>query len=373
MRETETFTCGFCHQEHPISERHFFDDTELCEACYRDETTTCDHCGNRIWVEEDCESDGYTTLCANCYNRYYTRCTECERILHYDDACYSNGDDDPYCCNCVEHVRSNRKHIHSYCYKPAPIFYGEGTRFFGVELELDDGGECDVNAAALIKIANESAEHIYCKHDGSLDEGFEIVTYPMSLSCHMHQMPWAHVMEEAVRMDYRSHQSGTCGLHIHVNRDTFGQTEAEQEAAVARVLFFVENHWNELLRFSRRTRSQMEQWAARYGRKDNPKDQLEHVKSSFTDRYRAVNLTNNATIEFRMFRGTLRYNTLIATLQFVNEICDLACYLSDDEMANLTWSDFCSRVGSMNYPELVQYLKERRLYVSDPVETEVEI
>ena len=42
-------------------------------------------------------------------------------------------------------------------------------------------------------------------------------------------------------------------------------------------------------------------------------------------------------------------------------------------MANLTWTDFCARIGNLDYPELVQYLKERRLYVSDPVETEVEI
>ena len=37
---------------------------------------------------------------------------------------------------------------------------------------------------------------------------------------------------------------------------------------------------------------------------------------------------------------------------------------SDQEVQDLTWSDF---VASCTQPELVQYLKERRLYVNEPV------
>ena len=51
-------------------------------------------------------------------------------------------------------------------------------------------------------------------------------------------------------------------------------------------------------------------------------------KGYHSGRYTCVNLENPATIEFRMFRGTLKYNTLIATLQLVNRICDVALYLS---------------------------------------------
>ena len=71
-----------------------------------------------------------------------------------------------------------------------------------------------------------------------------------------------------------------------------------------------------------------------------------------------------------MFRGTLKYNTFIATLQLVNQICSAALYLSDDEIRSMSWSAFS--VGC-NQPELVQYLKERRLYVNDAVKTEEEI
>lgn len=372
MQDHETFTCEWCHHEHPISDRILFDDTELCGACYEVETTVCDCCGDRIW-REDAEADENLTLCLTCYERYYTRCTDCERLLRFSEANYAPGDDDPYCDACIRHVQRARQEIQSYYYKPVPIFYGQGSRYLGIELELDEGGEDSDNATELMQLANKGCEHIYCKHDGSLMEGFEVVTHPMTLDYHRTHMPWQALMETAVRMGYRSHQTDTCGLHVHVNRDSFGPTEMEQEAAIGRVLFFVENHWNELLRFSRRTQRQMDQWAARYGRKDSPKEQMEHVKKQYSDRYRAVNLANETTIEFRMFRGTLRYNTLIAALQLVNEICEAATVLSDEEMAKLTWSDFMARIGNLEYPELVQYLKERRLYVSEPVTGEEEL
>ena len=42
-----------------------------------------------------------------------------------------------------------------------------------VELELDDGGEDEYCASKLLKIANAQKEHMYIKHDGSLDIGFD--------------------------------------------------------------------------------------------------------------------------------------------------------------------------------------------------------
>ncbi|MCD7854724.1 MAG: zinc-binding protein, partial [Clostridiales bacterium] len=61
-------------------------------------------------------------------------------------------------------------------------------------------------------------------------------------------------------------------------------------------------------------------------------------------------------------RGTLKYNTFIATLQFVNEICNVAVSLSDEEMEALTWEQFISRLTKEDHSELITYLKERNLY-----------
>ena len=63
-------------------------------------------------------------------------------------------------------------------------------------------------------------------------------------------------------------------------------------------------------------------------------------------------------------------NTLIATLQLVDRLCDVAISLSDKEVKAMSWTTFAA--GSEE-PELVQYLKARRLYVNDPVEAEEEV
>ena len=260
--------------------------------------------------------------------------------------------------------------IHDYYYKPEPIFYGEGNRYFGVELEIDDGGEDNTNAEKIERIANSENELIYIKHDGSLSEGMEIVTYPMSLDFHLHQMPWAGILAKAKSMGYLSHQAGTCGLHVHINRTAFGETEEDQEAVIARILYFFEKHWEELLKFSRRTQKQLERWADRYGLKEHPRQVLDIAKGS-QERYTCVNLTNYHAVEFRMFRGTLKLNTLTATLQLLDRICDVAIYLSDDKLKDLSWTTFVS--GCAHLPELVQYLKERRLYINEPVTAEAEV
>ncbi|WP_409967403.1 amidoligase family protein [Bengtsoniella intestinalis] len=282
-----------------------------------------------------------------------------------------DGDDVPYCYQCIEEHRSGRG-IQSYYYRPEPIFHGEGKRYFGVELEIDDGGESDSVADKLLSISNENGDYIYIKHDGSLDDGMEIVTHPMTLDFHKNTMPWEDVTQEALRQGYYSHQAETCGLHVHVNRNSLGDTTAAQEDNIARVLFFVETHWNELLRFSRRTQRQLNKWAARYGRKDSPKEVLDIAKHSGGSRYTCVNLTNHDTIEFRIFRGTLKVNTLLATLELVEAICGLAVSVDDATMQTMSWTSFVAALPEERYPELVQYLKERRLYVSEPVEVEDE-
>ena len=98
---------------------------------------------------------------------------------------------------------------------------------------------------------------------------------------------------------------------------------------------------------------------------------LDYAKKGYHGgRYTCVNLTNEDTIEFRIFRGTLKYNTLIATLQMVNRICDVAICMSDDELRAMSWSEFVSGVTE---PELIQYLKERRLYLNEPVAVSEEV
>ena len=353
--------CGCILQEHEQTE---IDEEWLCDDCAEHHTVECDHCGERIWAN-DAISDDHTTLCSCCYDDHYRRCESCGRILHDDDILWSG--DYPYCASCYDRIETE---IEEYGYKPEPIFYGDGNRFFGVELEIDGAGKDDDSAARIKRQTNIRCEHIYCKSDGSLDEGFEIVTHPMTLDYHMNCMYWEDVLLEAVRMGYRSHQTSTCGLHIHVNRDALGEDREEQEKVIERILYFVELHWNEIFIFSRRSQHNMSRWAARYGMEKTGKEILDKAKKGNTGRYAAVNLCPYMTIEFRLFRGTLKANTLFATLQFVNCIIDTALTMTEDEIAAQSWSDF---VATVTEPELIRYLKERRIYINEEVKAEEEM
>ena len=361
------FVCTSCGNEFYREQLSPFDGELLCPSCLSNQTVYCSCCDRRIWTDDNVGTDAQP-LCQDCFDDHFERCTTCNALIRRGDTYYRG--DTPYCAECYQSVGCGDE-IMSYYFKPTPIFYGEGKRFFGVELEIDGAGEDNDNAAEILHIANVERPLVYCKHDGSLDDGFEIVTHPMTLDFHLHNMPWEQIVEEAKKLGYTSHQAGTCGLHVHVNRNAFGETEVQQDAVIARILYFVEKNWEELLKFSRRTQSQLDQWAARYGYKDQPKELLDHAKkSAHAGRYTSVNLTNKNTIEFRIFRGTLKYNTLIATLQLLDRICDVALFMSDEQVKAMSWTTF---VSGCTQPELVQYLKERRLYVNEPVESEADI
>lgn len=366
----EMRACYVCGSLHPVAELTEFDDSYHCRSCLHTETVRCQRCGERIWTDANAGDDD-TPVCQHCYDRYYTTCEECGRVIHQDDAYYRDEDDYEarcYACHCRQ---ADQRVIHDYYYKPGPVFFGDdGSRWFGVELKIDDAGENNSNAAKILDAANSGVERIYCKHDGSLNDGFEIVTHPMTMDYHMNKMPWAKILNEAKQMGYRSHSSGTCGLHVHVNRTAFGNTEEEQDEVIARILYFFEKHWADLLTFSRRTHKQLTQWANRYGLKEHPQEILKHAKGD-QERYTCVNLTNYHTIEFRMFRGTLKLNSLLATLQLLDRICDVALYFTDEEIKDMSWTTFVA--GCSHLPELVQYLKERRLYVNEPVTAEAEV
>ena len=334
----------------------------ICADCVERYYCTCDHCGTLLLVE-DCYADDDHCLCENCYEQYYTRCDNCDRIIRNEDANAHDGAD--YCDDCYN---DRCCAIHPYSYKPNPIFYGAGNRYFGVELELDVGGQETDNAEEILYLGNHADDCIYIKSDGSLNDGMELVTHPMTLEFHENYC-WKKLLQKCIDLGYRSHQTSTCGLHIHVNRDSLGENRERQEETISRILYFVEQHWNEMLSFFRRSEVAMNRWAARYGYESTPKKILDKAKESY-GRYSAVNLCNHATIEFRLFRGTLKYNTLIATLQMVNRICEVAFSCSDEEMQHLSWSTF---VTAIKEPELIQYLKERRLYVNEEITPEEEL
>ena len=155
MKEA-TFICTCCHEEYPMSQYQEASGDPVCPSCLEEETVICSSCGARIWKDDNAGDDD-TPLCQRCYDRYYTICDHCGAVIPYEDVRYASSDEDeefPLCDDCFTHTAHNPYSIQDYYYKPSPIFYGEGPRFFGVELEIDEAGESDRNARELLEIAN---------------------------------------------------------------------------------------------------------------------------------------------------------------------------------------------------------------------------
>ena len=204
----KTQICQHCGKEISGDDIRYFDNQILCVSCLDSQTIFCSHCGERIWNDNNVGTLD-TPLCQCCYDNYYTTCDRCGRIIHQDCAHYYDNSDYPYCNDCWNDDENEDEDmvIHEYNYKPEPIFYGDDTRFFGVELEIDYGGRDSGNAEILLDTGNRYTENIYIKSDGSLDDGMEIVSHPMTLDYHKTEMPWLDICNRALSMGYKSHKA----------------------------------------------------------------------------------------------------------------------------------------------------------------------
>jgi hypothetical protein len=328
------YCCDSCHEYHP-----------------NENIVRCDWCGN--WICNDCSyTDCHdTTLCPCCYDNCYT-CDNCGCYIDSDNSYRNEYDGCDYCESCYNN--SDHGAINNYSYKPDPVFYGNSSnRFFGIELEVDKGYDCHDTAR---EITNDNCE-IYCKYDGSLHDGFEIVSHPCSLDYHLDSLDWQGIMDTCLENGFKSHDAKTCGLHVHISRTAFGDNNTEQELNIAKLIYLFEKFWPQIKTFSRRTEEQINDWARNYGL--TTIDEAIAESKSVKGRYYAVNLTNTHTIEIRIFRGTLKYVTFAATLQFINLLLDAITEGTIQDMQALTWQDIVN--GAKEYTELSEYLKARKL------------
>jgi hypothetical protein len=331
-------------------------DRYVCETC-AGEYYTCDHCGNLYSRYNLAVNTFRISLCEYCYNDYYFTCAGCDGVYHVDDGEYI--DYDYYCYQCADDYRDC---IQAYGYKPYPVFYG-GAAGYGLEVEIDDG---DDQRDAAREICGAGGDHIYLKEDRSLScMGIEIVTHPATLDYHVNNFPWVDICDAALSYEYRSHDTETCGLHIHASRSLFGDTEIEQDLTIAKIMLLIDRWYDTyIVRFARRDISKMRRWADKPGadicQEDDEYDAIKKSKdSSRGNRYKAVNLCNSYTVEFRFFRGTLKRDTIIASIQWVDTIIQYCLNTPLKKLFNATWDDI---FGNTRHRELTSYLKQRNLY-----------
>lgn len=350
----------------------------VCDSCLDEHYFHCDSCDEYYHNSLLELSDDNHSICVGCSSDW-VRCRECGEVLYRDDAEYDDENDNWYCTECSNRLQYR---IRNYSYKPSPNFLslpgdpadGGDKLYMGVELEIDGGNDPSECAYDILR---NNAEVIYIKHDGSLGgNGMELVTHPCTLSYHRNVFPWEEIMKTARSYGYRSHETDTCGLHVHVNRTALGLGTDQQEATIAKIALLMERFWDTLVKFSRRNYSQLH-WCKKLNIDVAPdetdQELINKIAKSRTvyhdDRYYALNLTNSNTIEFRVFRGTLKYETLMATLQFVRNIVTWAREHTVRETLKCTWNEFAL---SADYPELKAYMESRGIINTEGADIHVE-
>ena len=237
--------------------------------------------------------------------------------------------------------------LHAWNFKPKPVFNGEGKKFLGLEMEFHRCGESDERANHIIADLNKI---VYAKHDGSLHNGMEFVTHPCTPKFHMQNIDYGAFFS---RVQSLNGQSGAnSGLHIHVNRDFFKTNEA-----IAKVVRFAENNFKTLMQFSGRT-DEDSNWCAKYGYTVKELTRIYEVAQESGQKYRAVNLRPNHTIEFRMFRSTQDVGRIHAYIQFVDVITDLA---NMNSVKYIGWSNIARVAKNKKYTKLRALMKEMGL------------
>ena len=310
--DSHYFTCHDCsdirHNDDGYEARNHI----VCQPCYEQNYFRCHSCDN-VYVNSLGCTLGHYTYCEECFADVGTSCSSCGENISNDNV-YHDDDGDDYCHECYDE-RNNEAIIHSYAYKPSPVFYGktETGLYFGFELEVENHlSRCQNKDAA-----EQAPDFCYCKRDGSLHNGFEIVSHPVTFQ-------WLKENSKAISSylkylsenGFRSFKTSTCGMHVHVSKRPIGSL------VLYKILRLFYDAPDFILKVSQREEPQFRQWC---GLSDGEslvlkaKDKKQNVA-----RYAAINLSNSNTIEFRIFRGTLSFNSFMKNMDFVDAVIQYA-------------------------------------------------
>ena len=264
------------------------------------------------------------------------RCHDCEVIEHRENSsrCY---DDYLVCEDCISNYEFDEEQdtyvreedltsngvigeYHSSKHRLGHIASSYDDRkprvLLGLELEIEVDQDRSDKAQKLLDGLGEYQGETYalCEGDASLDNGFEMVTAYTGLDVHQSQLEFFknHSLRGA-----KSHDTSTCGLHVHICKSDMTTLHG------AKMILFINDQANEKLikAIARRDSS--------YGSIKNKKADKSWIKESLEcrgkksqlrrlnrDRYEALNFQNDRTVEFRLFKGSLKYETIMSCLEF---------------------------------------------------------
>lgn len=381
------------------------DEVIVCECCRDRHYAYCDYC-EEYYPEDDVHYlegvDRY--VCEHCEEEHFVQCSSCGNWVYQSEATYDD-DDNAYCEDCGEGGRRRRgdnftgRVIRRYHGHRGDVgvdeedcavgtydmpFLVATTRqldpTIGSELEADVGGKNDDNAEEVLDIINrnyaEGERHCIASEDASIRHGFELVSCPAQLYHHKNTLDWEGAMDKLKELGYQSHDCGTCGIHTHIDRDFFeGENRNEVDS---KFIVTLQNNFWWLRIFSRRDdcNGDWEYCAPNTNNylRTNDKFDKESVKNRrFIDANKtprwchrlSVNVTHTNTIEVRLYRGTLVYDTFIATLECSDLWARLVKGKSIEESTEINLKDFIDLANKMGYEKFLSYLDKRNIKVEN--------
>jgi hypothetical protein len=335
---------------------------------------------NASYVETGC--DGYYTHDENCmscngiyrYNDEWINEAYMERnnlvhdcdgnIRHIDDVYYwesdcdyhdependdDDDDDDDDDCD------MDAACINSYSYRPSMKFHklsneNENAPFFGIELEVERKNSNGLKHRYMAGLIDH--EHWYFKNDGSLTDGFEIVTHPMTFNyIQQSEKTFTDSLKLLVENGYNSYDANTCGMHIHISKNNFTTWHLYRF-----LKFFVENK-EFIVAISQRKMEKLKKWANIEDDNDSSLIYKAKKKDGNNERYVAINLKNTATIEIRIFRGTLNINSFMKNIEFSH-----ALFMYTKENKEISLDGFKMYIqSSCDYSNLKKFINLKNL------------
>lgn len=404
MSDQDLAKCSSCECTEDVNLSH--DGNDYCDECFSEHYVHCDDC-NDTFETHDTQYIESTSemICNDCIERSFFWCNSCDTYCHDNDstyiehlgdicdACYGCGDYG-YCQVCHENYHIDNLNycqssgdstcldckpetcIHPYSYEPNPNFHhvikGVSTYqpvekkselYFGVELEIDSH-EHNENIKETSKEIAKDEKLFYCKDDGSLNYGFEIVSHPFSWDYFQNNKSiFKNALSVSKRDGFLSHDVHTCGMHIHVSKKALTNLD------IFKIVYFVYSNPDFLKIVSNRNWSQINQYCSldlkdfvytseRAEQKVKSICRLAKAKTG-SPKYVAINITKPSTIEFRIFRGTLNWITYQKNIQFVHSLVNWCknTSLKEIQSANSVFSyyDFLM-CNQTKYKHLVLFL-----------------
>lgn len=366
--------CKICNKQVPYWDFYTFKGEKMCSNCYNEHIYQCPCCNGTFdnrKVPKSNKKVGNKYLCPMCAKAMVSKCDHCKKI-HFEFNIFK---DKRYCLECVNNAIHSYHHSQSaypfYAYRKTGNYKtrrgANGDLYFGIELETDRKTSDDNYKFPLLEVKSMLNNEAYFETDCSLGiNGAELITYPHTEDA-FYNLDWANVLDYLVKSGRQSHNSGVCGLHQHINRKYFGNTKAEQNENIAKVIVFYHLFWDDIVKFSRRTSfgycRKIDLDNQGYYNDTEPDIKKRHEKyakhrvdNNITSHGDAINLSNRETVEFRIMRGTLNYDTFMASIDFNLCVAKRAKELSWNEVYEYkNWFKNISK-------NTLEYMKKRKCF-----------